>query len=52
MSIHPTAIIEEGVQLGANCSIAAFAVIKRGTVLGDGVKVYESAVVGGDPQYL
>lgn len=52
MSIHPSAIIEEGVQLGANCSVAAFAVIKRGTVLGDGVKVYESAIVGGDPQYL
>jgi len=52
MSIHPTAIVEEGVQLGANCVIAAHAVIKRGTVLGDGVKVYEFAVVGGDPQYL
>jgi UDP-N-acetylglucosamine acyltransferase len=52
MSIHPTAIIEEGVQLGADCTIAAHAIIKRGTVLGDGVKVHEFAVLGGDPQYL
>ena len=52
MNIHPTAIIEDGAQLGANCSIAAHAVIKRGTVLGEGVKVHEFAVIGGDPQYL
>ncbi len=52
MSIHPTAIVEEGVQLGANCVIHAHAIVKRGTVLGAGVKVHEFAVVGGDPQYL
>jgi UDP-N-acetylglucosamine acyltransferase len=52
MSIHPTAIIEEGVQLGAGCVVGAHAVIKRGSILGDGVKVHECAVVGGDPQYL
>ena len=52
MNIHPTAIIEEGVQLGAGCVVHAHAVIKRHTVLGDGVKVHEFAVVGGDPQYL
>jgi UDP-N-acetylglucosamine acyltransferase len=52
MSIHPTAIIEDGVQLGANCVVHAHAVIKRGSVLAEGVKVHEFAVVGGDPQYL
>ena len=52
MSIHPTAIIEDGVQLGADCVVHAHAVIKRHTVLGDGVKVHEFAVIGGDPQYL
>jgi len=52
MSIHPTAIIEEGVQLGADCVVHAHAVIKRHTVLGAGVKVHEFAVIGGDPQYL
>lgn len=51
MSIHPTAIIEEGAQLGAGCVVHAYAVIKRHAVLGDGVKVHESAVVGGDPQF-
>lgn len=52
MSIHPTAIIEDGVQLGAACVVHAHAVIKRGSILADGVKVHEFAVVGGDPQYL
>lgn len=48
--IHPTAIIEDGVQLGAGVSIAAYAVIKRGTSLADGVTVHEHAVIGGPPQ--
>lgn len=52
MSIHPTAIIEEGAQLGAGCVVHAHAVIKRHAVLGDGVKVHEFAVIGGDPQFL
>lgn len=52
MSIHPTAIIEDGVQLGANCTIHAYAVVRRGTVLGDGVAVHPFAVVGGDPNFL
>ncbi len=52
MSIHPTAIIEDGVQLGAGCVVQAHAIIRRHTVLGDGVVVHPFAVVGGDPQYL
>lgn len=52
MNIHPAAIIEEGVQLGANCVIHAHAIIRRHSVLGDGVVVHPFAVVGGDPQYL
>ncbi len=52
MSLHPTAIIEDGVQLGAGCIIHAHAIIKQHTVLGDGVVVHPFAVVGGDPQYL
>lgn len=52
MSIHSTAIIEDGVQLGANCTIHAYAVIRKGTVLGDGVAVHPFAVVGGDPNFL
>ncbi len=52
MSIHATAIIEEGTVLGAGCTIHAHAIIKRGTVLGDGVAVHSFAVVGGDPNFL
>lgn len=52
MSIHATAIIEEGVQLGAGCVIHPHAIIKRGTIIGDGVAVHPFAVVGGDPNFL
>ncbi|MFA5264227.1 MAG: acyl-ACP--UDP-N-acetylglucosamine O-acyltransferase [Opitutaceae bacterium] len=50
--IHPTAIIESGAQIGADCEIHAYAVITRHTVLGDRVVVHPFAVIGGDPQYL
>jgi UDP-N-acetylglucosamine acyltransferase len=52
MSVHPAAIIEEGVRLGAGCVVHAHAVIRKNSVLGDGVVVHPFAVVGGDPQYL
>ena len=52
MSIHATAIIEEGATLGAGCVIHAYAIIKRGTFLGDNVVVHPFAVVGGDPNFL
>ena len=50
--IHPTAIVEDGAQLGADCEIMARAIVTRHAVLGDRVVVYPGAVVGGDPQYL
>jgi UDP-N-acetylglucosamine acyltransferase len=50
--IHPTAIVEAGAVLGAECVIHAYAVITRHVVLGDGVVVHPFAVVGGDPQDL
>ncbi len=50
--IHPTAIIEEGAQLGADCDIHAHVVIGRHAVLGDRVCVHPFSVIGGDPQYL
>jgi len=52
MSIHPTAIVEEGVQLGAGCVVQAHAIIKAHSILGDGVVVHPFAIVGGDPQFL
>ncbi len=52
MSIHPTAIIEEGVELGAGCVVDAYAMIKKYTVLGAGVTVHSFAVIGDSPQFL
>jgi UDP-N-acetylglucosamine acyltransferase len=51
-TIHPTAIVEPGAQLGVDCEIMAYAVVTRHCVLGDRVVVHPFAVVGGDPQYL
>ena len=51
-NIHPTALIEPGAQIGAECEIMAYSVITRHCVLGDRVVVHPFAVIGGDPQYL
>lgn len=50
MLVHPTAIIEDEVEIGPDCEIAAYAVIKRFTRLGARNRVYEHAVIGGEPQ--
>lgn len=50
--IHPTAIVEAGAQLGADCEIMAGAIITKQCVLGDRVIVHPYAVIGGDPQYV
>jgi UDP-N-acetylglucosamine acyltransferase len=50
MAIHPTAIIEDNVEIGPDCEIAAYAVIKRYTRLGARNRVFEHAVIGGEPQ--
>ena len=34
MAIHPTAIIEDNVEIGPDCEISAYAVIKRYTRIG------------------
>jgi UDP-N-acetylglucosamine acyltransferase len=52
MSIHATAIVEDGAELGTGCTVHPHAIIKRGAVLGDGVAVHPFAVVGGDPNFL
>ena len=51
-TIHPTAIVEPGAQLGADCEIMAYAVVTKHCELGDRVVVHPFAVLGGDPQYL
>lgn len=50
--IHPTAIVEPGAKLGADCEIMAYAIVTKHVQLGDRVVVHPFAVVGGDPQYL
>ncbi len=50
--IHPTAILEDGVEIGRDCDIHAHAILRRGTVLGERVTVHPFAVLGGDPQDL
>ncbi len=50
MSIHPTAIIENHTEIGPDCEIGAYAVIKRFTRLGARNRVFEHAVIGGEPQ--
>jgi UDP-N-acetylglucosamine acyltransferase len=51
-TIHSTAIVEEGAQLGVDCEIQAHVIITKHCVLGDRVTVHPFAVIGGDPQYL
>ena len=51
-NIHPTAIVETGAELGADCEIMAYAVVTKHCVLGDRVVVHPFAVLGGEPQYL
>lgn len=52
MSIHPTALVEEGARLADGCIIHAHALIRRHCELGEGVVVHPFAVIGGDPQDL
>src|SRR6188474_1998483 len=50
MAIHPTAIIENHVEIGPDCEIAAYAVIKQYTRLGARNRIFEHAIIGGEPQ--
>lgn len=50
MAIHPTASIENDVEIGPDCEIGAYAVVKRFTRLGARNRVFEHAVIGGEPQ--
>jgi UDP-N-acetylglucosamine acyltransferase len=51
-TIHPTAVVEPGAQLGADCDIGAYAIVTRHCVLGANVVVHPFAVLGGNPQFL
>jgi UDP-N-acetylglucosamine acyltransferase len=48
--IGPYVVVEEDVLIGEGCEIAAHACLKRFTTLGRRNRVYEHAVLGGEPQ--
>jgi UDP-N-acetylglucosamine acyltransferase len=48
--IKPFAVIEDAVEIGDGCEIGAHAVIKSFTRLGARNRVFEHAVLGGEPQ--
>jgi UDP-N-acetylglucosamine acyltransferase len=48
--VGPYAVIEEDVVVEDGSSIAAHAVIKRYTTIGRDTRIYEHAVIGGEPQ--
>jgi UDP-N-acetylglucosamine acyltransferase len=52
VEIGPYAVVEADVEIGAGCRVGAHAVLKSGLRLGRRVRVYEAAVLGGDPQDL
>ena len=47
MRIHPTAIVEEGAQIGAEVEIGPYAVIGSGAVIGDRCRIQAHAVIEG-----
>ena len=47
MTIHPTAIVEDGAKLGADVSVGPFCVVGRDVELGDAVKLHSHVVMAG-----
>jgi len=50
MPIHPSAIIEDHVEIGPDCEIGAYSVIKRFTRIGARNRIFEHTIIGGEPQ--
>src|SRR6185503_11413370 len=45
MSIHPSAIVEDGAKIGARVEIGPFAIVGAKAVLADGVKIHSHVVI-------
>lgn len=50
VTVGPYAVIEDHVEIGPDCQIGAHAIVKRFTKMGSGNRVFEHAVLGGEPQ--
>ena len=50
VTIHPFAYIDADTEIGDGCEIKPYASILAGTTLGRNVRVYQGAIVGGEPQ--
>jgi UDP-N-acetylglucosamine acyltransferase len=50
VQVGPYVVIEDDVTIGEGCEIASHACIKRFTTLGRRNRIYEHAVLGGEPQ--
>ena len=46
VGVHPTAVIGDGVEVGPDCSIGAYAVIEAGASIGAGCVIYPHAYIG------
>ena len=52
VTIGPFCRVEADVELGDNCTLASHVVLRNGTTLGPGNRIYEGCVLGGFPQHL
>jgi UDP-N-acetylglucosamine acyltransferase len=52
VTVGPFAVVEPRTTIGEGCEIRAHVVVKSGTRLGVGNRVFEGAVLGGEPQDL
>jgi len=50
VTVGTYAVIEDDVAIGPDCEIGAHAIVKRFTSMGSGNRVFEHAVLGGEPQ--
>lgn len=46
-AIHPTAVIEDGAEIGADVAIGPYSIVGSDVSLGDGVRLHSHVVVGG-----
>ncbi len=50
--VGPFSVIDDGVEIGAGCSIGAHAWITGGTVMGEGNSIGFGTIIGADPQSI